>query len=423
VSGASGGPLAGFRVVDFTENMAGPFGTMILADQGADVIKVESPEGDALRTRGTGTRELSTYFANLNRSKRSLCLDLRHPRSAEVLGPLLDSADVVVHSFRPAAAQRLRIDADTVRASRPRLVHASIIGFGTEGPWAGRPVYDHVIQATSGMADAARQNDDDPPRLTRHGLVDKTTGHVMAQSVTAALLQRSRTGQGVSLNVVMLDVAIALLWPDGMVDQTALEPEVLGPAPALTYQLTPTADGYLSLVVLKPQSWQNLINALDLRPHLAEGPRMGDILRAAKAVLKTMSTTEAAAQLSDYDVPCAPVVAMADVPLHPQVIANQTLVNYQHPVMGQMRQPRPVPAFPGVDADTLVGARRLGEDPVAVLGELGLDEPAIRTLLADKVVSERAAVGISDGGQEHGHDNPRPSVDGSPAAQASTKPS
>jgi crotonobetainyl-CoA:carnitine CoA-transferase CaiB-like acyl-CoA transferase len=390
VSEASGGPLAGFRIVDFTENMAGPFGTMILADQGADVIKVESPGGDALRRRGTGARELSTYFANLNRSKRSLCLDLHHPRSEEVLAPLLDSADVVVHSFRPAAAQRLRIDASTVRASRPQLVHASIIGFGTDGPWAGRPVYDHVIQATSGMADAARQNEDDPPRLTRHGLVDKTTGHVLAQSVTAALLQRSRTHQGVSLDVVMLDVAISLFWPDGMVEQTALEPEVLGPAPALTYQLTPTADGYLSLVVLKTQAWQNLIDALDLAPALGDEPRMGDILRAAKAVLKTMSTAEAAAQLSAHDVPCGPVVAMADVASHPQVVANRTLVDYQHPVIGPMRQPRPVPAFPGVDADALVGARRLGQDSMTVLDELGLAGPLISALLAEKVISVEA---------------------------------
>jgi crotonobetainyl-CoA:carnitine CoA-transferase CaiB-like acyl-CoA transferase len=391
MTGAAKGPLAGFRVVDFTENMAGPFGTMILADQGADVIKVESPAGDALRRRGTGARDMATYFANLNRSKRSPCLDLRSPRTDEVLTPLLDSADVVVHSFRPAAAQRLRIDAETVRATRPQLVHASIVGFGTEGPWAGRPVYDHVIQATSGMADAARQNADDPPRLARHGLVDKTTGHVMAQSVTAALLQRSRTQQGVALDIVMLDVAISLLWPDAMVDQTALEPEVHGPAPALTYQLTPTADGHVSLVVLKPRAWQNLIAALDLSSRLDPEPSKGDILRAAKAVLKYMSTEDAATQLAAHDVPCGPVVAMADVPAHPQVVANGTLVDYAHPLIGPMRQPRPVPAFPGVDADTLVGARRLGEDSVDVLGELGLSGTAIDGLLAEGVVKVESA--------------------------------
>jgi crotonobetainyl-CoA:carnitine CoA-transferase CaiB-like acyl-CoA transferase len=186
-------------------------------------------------------------------------------------------------------------------------------------------------------------------------------------------------------------VAISLLWPDGMVDQTALEPEVLGPAPALTYQLTPTADGHLSLVVLKPQAWQNLINALDLAPVLGDQPRMGDILRAAKAALKTMSTAEASAQLAAHDVPFGPVVAMADVAAHPQVVANHTLVEYQHPVIGPMRQPRPVPAFPGVDADTLVGARRLGQDSLAVLGDRGLADGLIGELLDDRVISVEAA--------------------------------
>lgn len=380
----SAGPLAGVRVVDVTENMAGPFGTMILADQGADVIKVESPSGDALRRRGTGAREMSTYFANLNRSKRSLCLDLRSPRADEVLAPLLDSADVVVHSLRPAAATRLRIDERSVRASRPRVIHASIIGFGTTGPWAGRPVYDHVIQATSGMADQQVQDENDRPRLIRHGLVDKTTGHVLAQSVTAALFDRFRTQLGAALNIVMLDVAISLLWPDGMMNYTALEPAVRGPAAALTFQLTPTADGYISLVVLQPRSWQNLVTALRLE--LDEDASPGDILRAARAALKSMTSAEAAERLARHDVSCAPVVALADMPAHPQVVANRTLVEYTHPVIGPIRQPRPVPAFAGVVAEELPGARLLGADTRQVLGELGFDAAAIGSMLDEQVV-------------------------------------
>lgn len=387
----SGGPLSGVRVVDFTENMAGPFGTMILADQGADVIKVESPTGDALRHRGTGTREISTYFANLNRSKRALCLDLRNSRAGEVLHPLLDSADVVVHSVRPAAAQRLRIDERSVRASRPEVIHASIVGFGTAGPWAGRPVYDHVIQAMSGMADQQRQDDTDLPRLIRHGLVDKTTGHVLAQSVTAALFDRTRTQHGVGLNIVMLDVAISLLWPDGMMNHTALEPAVRGPAAALTFELTPTADGHISLVALKPASWRNLIAALRLQPSLHENASPGDVLRAARAALKAMTTAEAAELLAQHDVACAPVVAMGDMPTHPQVEANRTLVDSAHPVIGPMRQPRPVPAFPGVVAEQLRAAPLLGADTRDVLGELGFGAAAVSSMLRDGVVQAAAS--------------------------------
>ena len=168
--GLTNGPLQSIRVIDFTENMAGPFGTMILGDQGADVIKVESPTGDVIRHTGTGSARMAAYFANLNRSKRSLVVDLQRAESASVLQPLLDSADVVVHSFRPKAAARLGLDAATVTATRPTVVHASIVGFGATGPLAGRPVYDHVIQAVSGMADLQRESAEDDPHLIRHGV-------------------------------------------------------------------------------------------------------------------------------------------------------------------------------------------------------------------------------------------------------------
>jgi crotonobetainyl-CoA:carnitine CoA-transferase CaiB-like acyl-CoA transferase len=376
-----GGPLRGIRVIDFTENMAGPFGTMILADQGADVIKVESPAGDALRHRGTGAREMATYFANLNRGKRSLCVDLHDPSAGEIRTRLLDSADVVVQSFRPAAAARLGLDAAAVQAGRPTVIHASIVGFGTTGPWAGRPVYDHVVQAISGMADQQRQDDQDPPRLVRHGIVDKTSGHVLAQSVAAALFDRTRTHAGVALDIVMLDVAVSLLWPDGMMNHTALDPEIRGTAAALTFQLTPTSDGYLSLVVLKDQSWKNLIAALALDARLPPDAKPGEILRTARAVLKTMTSSDAAELLGQNDVPCAPVVAMGDVHEHPQIVANRTLVEYDHPVIGQIRQPRPAPEFPGVVAEQLRGAPLLGGDSLELLDGLGFSESEIRSLV------------------------------------------
>jgi crotonobetainyl-CoA:carnitine CoA-transferase CaiB-like acyl-CoA transferase len=204
----SGGPLQGFRVVDFSENMAGPFATLILADQGADVIKVEALRGDPLRHAGTGSKQMGAYFANLNRNKRSIAVDLRRPESAETLRRLLDSADVVVQSFRPAAAERLGIDAQSVRTGRSAVVYASIVGFGTSGPLAGMPVYDHVVQALSGIAAQQSEGPDSPPRLVRQGLVDKATGQVVAQSVCAALLKRARTGVGCELSISMLDVGL-----------------------------------------------------------------------------------------------------------------------------------------------------------------------------------------------------------------------
>jgi crotonobetainyl-CoA:carnitine CoA-transferase CaiB-like acyl-CoA transferase len=382
-----GGPLAGFRVVDFTENMAGPFATMILGDQGADVIKVESLRGDVIRRTGTGSGGMSAYFANLNRSKRSLAIDLLNPQSARVLERLLDGADVVVQSFRANATRKLGLDAATVRATRPKVVHVSIIGFGPDGPFSGRAVYDHVIQALSGMAALQADGPGGEPRLVRHGLVDKATGHVVAETVCAALLQRVRTGTGAALRVNMLDVALAFLWPDGMMDHTAAQAEYRRATAASTFRLTPTADGHLALVVLTDAQWASLRTAFSLpagRPGsstpTATDLRPGDILRAARSRMKEMTTDAALALLAAHDVPCAPVVALADVADNAQVVANDALVVTEHPVLGSLRQPRPVPRFPGQSPDGGCPAPVLGQDTWAVLAELGWSTTEIEEL-------------------------------------------
>jgi crotonobetainyl-CoA:carnitine CoA-transferase CaiB-like acyl-CoA transferase len=391
--GLTKGPLQSIRVVDFTENMAGPFGTMILGDQGADVIKIESPTGDVIRHTGTGSPRMASYFANLNRSKRSLVVDLQRAESGAVLQPLLDSADVVVHSFRPKAAARLGLDASTVTAGRPTVVHASIVGFGTTGPLAGRPVYDHVIQAVSGMADLQRESDQDDPHLVRHGVVDKCTGHVLAQSICAALIERFRTGTGTAFSISMLDVAVSLLWPDGMMDRTAIEPELRMPAAALTFRLTPTADGYVSLVVLKQTQWDGLMDAFRLGDAPAEGAetsggpmRPGAILRGARSAIRSLPTDEVVKLLTANDVPCAPVVSLDEMVVHPQIVANGTLVEYEHPLIGPIRQPRAAPTLASMEGADVIPAPGLGDHTEEILLELGLSRPSIESLLSTEVV-------------------------------------
>jgi crotonobetainyl-CoA:carnitine CoA-transferase CaiB-like acyl-CoA transferase len=392
-SGLTKGPLQSIRVVDFTENMAGPFGTMILGDQGADVIKVESPTGDVIRHTGSGSSRMASYFANLNRSKRSLVIDLHRPASRDVLQPLLDSADVVVHSFRPKAAARLGLDAATVTANRPTVVHASIVGFGATGPLAGRPVYDHVIQAVSGMADLQRESAQDDPHLIRHGVVDKSTGHVLAQSICAALIERFRTGTGTTISISMLDVAVSLLWPDGMMDRTALDPELRMPAAALTFRLTPTADGSVSLVVLKQAQWQGLIDAFGLSDAPDEhagsaggAMKPGAILRGARNAIRSLPTDEVVKLLTANDVPCAPVVSLDEMVVHPQIVANGTLVEYEHPLIGPIRQPRATPTFASMQGADVVPAPGLGDHTEEILAEIGLSRPSIESLITSEVV-------------------------------------
>jgi crotonobetainyl-CoA:carnitine CoA-transferase CaiB-like acyl-CoA transferase len=378
--------------------MAGPFGTMILADQGADVVKIESPAGDVLRRQGSGSSEMSAYFANLNRSKRSLALNLHAPESRDVLNLLLDSADVVTQSFRPSAAKRLGIDAKSVVANRPRLIHASIVGFGVSGPLAERPVYDHVIQAISGMADLQRETLEDSPHMIRHGLIDKSTGYVFAQSICAALIERFRSDVGNVLEINMLDVAISFLWPDAMMDRSALKPELRKPAVALTFRLTKTNDGYVSLVVVKQAHWDGLVAALNLDADVrnfqasAAGTALpGQVLRAARSVIEGLSTKEVVQRLSEFDVPCAPVLTLDEMVEHPQVVENRTLIEYDHPIVGPIRQPRPTPRFASTENTDLRPAPGLGDDSREVLRELGVKPVVIDQLVECGAIIERTS--------------------------------
>jgi crotonobetainyl-CoA:carnitine CoA-transferase CaiB-like acyl-CoA transferase len=385
VSTTDCGPLSGFRIVDLSENMAGPLATMVLGDQGADVVKVESLRGDQIRRTGSGSGGMAAYFANLNRSKRSIALDLLTDEGRAVLSRLIDGADVVVHAYRPQAALKLGIDEPSVRTpGRERLVYCEIVGFGRTGPLAGRAVYDHVIQALSGFAALQSDPATGTPSLIRQGMVDKSTGLMAAQAITAALLRRSRTGVGESITVTMLDVALNVLWPDAMMNNTAFEVTDKRPPAANTYRLTPTADGHISMMVLTDTQWAAMHPALGLEP---PGDRTHpERLREAREKLATMATADAIAALTAHDIPCAPVVALADVPDQPQVIANGSLHVFDHPVLGKIRQPLPAPHLDGMGTTDLRPAPRLGEHTVEILREAGYDDSSIDALVAQGTV-------------------------------------
>jgi crotonobetainyl-CoA:carnitine CoA-transferase CaiB-like acyl-CoA transferase len=383
--GPDAGPLTGFRIIDLTENMAGPMATMVLGDQGADVVKVESLWGDQIRRTGSGRGGMAAYFANLNRSKRSIALDLLRPEGQAVLGRLFDGADVVVHAYRPAAARKLGIDRSRVcTPERKGLVYCEVVGFGSGGPLAGRAVYDHVVQALSGFAALQSDPGTGQPSLVRQGVVDKATGLTVAQAVTAALLRRTRTGAGESIEVTMLDVALNFLWPDGMMNNTGLEVTDIRPPAANTYRLTRTADGHIALMVLTDDQWAALHPALDLEP--PGGRTYPERLREAREKLAKMPTAEAIDALTAHDIPCAPVLSLEEVPFHPQVMANEALEIFEHPVLGRIRQPVPVPRMDGMETKGLRSAPTLGEHSVQVLEECGYGAAEIEALVAANVV-------------------------------------
>lgn len=394
-------PLYGVRVLDITANMSGPFATMILGDQGADVIKLEPLDGDPIRNVGSGSPGMSTFFANLNRSKRFIAMDLSRPESRPVLDSLLDWADVVVHNYRPAAAIPLGIDADSVRMGRERLVHVTVTGYGMSGPYAGRPAYDHVIQALSGVA-ARQAEHDGEPRMVRHGIVDKLAAITVAQAVSSALVRQGRSGRGCAISISMLDVAVTVLWPDGMMNHTALAPERTLPDISNGFRLTPTRDGHLAFSLVTPKQLGNLRRAVGLeedRRFDSPGNPMrhaGALVREASGRLGGMTTDDAVALLSAYDVPVAPVVDLDELHLHPQLVANGTIESFEHPILGSIRQANPLVPFTGATAADLLPARGLGAHGREILAERGLDAEAIEALCRAGVVADAAVPGRSE---------------------------
>src|SRR6266446_452981 len=215
------GPLHGYRVVDLTSNVSGPLATMILGDQGADVIKVETPNGGDQTRAGSGGRAgFSTSFLNNNRNKRSIVLNLKTQGGVQALMRLVAGADVFVQNFRPGVAERLGVGEEAVRAVAPNIVYVSISGFGEKGPYAEKPAYDPVIQGFSGLATVQAGSDEVRPRLLRTILPDKLTAITASQAITAALLARERSGEGQHVRLSMLEAVLAFLWSSDMGSQT-----------------------------------------------------------------------------------------------------------------------------------------------------------------------------------------------------------
>jgi crotonobetainyl-CoA:carnitine CoA-transferase CaiB-like acyl-CoA transferase len=382
------GPLCGYRVVDLTTTMSGPCATMILADQGADVIKVEAPGGDVLRRIGPGRGGMSGYYATLNRGKRSIVLDLQADAAREVMYRLLATADVFVHNLKVGAAERLGMGADELRARFSTLIYASINGFGSTTTRATDPAYDQIMQALSGIA-ARQATKDGPPELIRHGAVDKITGYTMAQAITAALLRRTRTGAGEVIEVAMLDAAIQFLWMDGMAAFTCLEEDQTRYNDlAGAYQATPTQDGYVSLNAITDRQFEGLMKAVDLefteelRTVEGRGRHGGDAMREVKKRLGELSTDDVVARMQRFGVPCAPVVALADLRLSPAVVDNQIVREVHHPIVGRIAHPRPAPRMVGVDDVVTSPAAALGAHTDELLAELRYSEAEVSELRA-----------------------------------------
>lgn len=396
------GPLHGFRILDLTTMLSGPWATMILADQGADVIKVEAPaRGDHVRSLGNQRGGMSAMFLNINRNKRSVALDLKHPRGRQALLALARGADAIVQNFRPGVVDRLGIGEAAVRAVAPEIVYVSISGFGERGPWVRKPVYDPIIQAVSGLTTVQAGSDTERPRLVRTVLPDKVSAITAAQAITAALLARQRTGRGQHVRMSMLDAVVAFLWASDMGAQTYPDREVTNQEAASFIDLIyETKDGHMTVAVMSNKEWAGLARALGHPEWLAD-PRfatpaardqhVNERLEMTQAVLRERTTAEWMAVLEANDVPCAPALTRSEMLRHPQIVESGTLIETDHHTAGRLRQARPPARFEGTPATIRRGAPVLGEHTEEVLREAGLTPGEIAELRAAGVAGAVSA--------------------------------
>ena len=385
------GPLDGYRIIDLTTMISGPVATMMLGDQGADVIKVEAPGGgDLVRQLGNTHRGMTPTFATTNRSKRSLVLNLKHASGLELLERLVEGADLFVQNFRPGTAERMGIGEEALRGIRPNLIYVSINGFGESGPYAHKRVYDPVIQALSGLASIQGGRGKERPRMLRLIIPDKLTALTAAQAMTAALLARERTGRGQHVRLSMLDATIAFLWPEGMSGHTFIGDEERVPRTTLAQDLVfETADGFITAGAVSDAEWTGLARATG-HPEWLEDPRFatpagrvthaGERLELMAGALAHRTTEEWLERLDAEEVPCAPILNRSDVIAHPQVQANRLIVESVHPHAGPMRQTRPAARFDLTPAEIGRAAPLLGEHTDEVLVELGIPNTEITSL-------------------------------------------
>ena len=393
------GPLDGFRVLDLTAMVSGPVATMMLADQGADVIKIEPPAGELMRRVGIDNRGMASSFLSCNRSKRSLAVDLKAPDGLAVVRKLVGTADVLVQNFRPGAIDRMGLGEETVRAIQPDIVYVSISGFGESGPYSGQRVYDPVIQALCGLAEIQSDRKTGTPRMVRTIVPDKTTAVTAAQAITAALLARERTGRAQHVRLSMLDTMVAYLWPESM---SALNYVGREGDPArgqmgldLIYR---TQDGYITAGAVTDAEWLSMCDALE-RPDLVEDERFrtpGARFRNAAerreitaGEIAKHASADLIERLQARQVPCAPILSRMDVLENDQVEQNRIIEVHEDPVLGPVRQPRPAARFEATPATIRRMAPFLGADNADILAELGYGTDEVRKLTDDGVLVSR----------------------------------
>jgi crotonobetainyl-CoA:carnitine CoA-transferase CaiB-like acyl-CoA transferase len=392
------GPLQGVRVIDLTTVMFGPYCTQIMGEMGAEVIKVESPEGDIGRQTGvTRSKGMSAAHLMKGRNKRSVVLDLKQPAGLEALQRLTTTGDVFVHNMRPQAVRKLGIDYEVVSTWKPDIIYAVATGFGEDGPYAERPAYDDLIQGMAGMAGLYGMVTGEP-RYAPTVLADKTSGLFLLYAITMALFHRERTGAGQKVQVPMFECLVSFLMNEHLQARTFEPPQgKAGYQRLLTPHRRPyaTADGYLCVIPYNNRHWQRFF-ALIERPELATDERFAqqaarsqhiDALYAIVAEsMRTRSTAEWLTLLEQADIPCGPMHTPDEVFHDPHLQAVGMFPEIEHPTEGKIRHIKVPVRFTRTPGGLQRHAERLGGSSAAVLGELGYTPEQIADLAQRGVI-------------------------------------
>ncbi|HEY8290535.1 MAG TPA: CoA transferase [Acetobacteraceae bacterium] len=389
------GPLAGYRILDLTSVLFGPFGTQTLGDWGAEIIKVESLTGDTWRTSGVfRNRGMSGQFMAVNRNKRSLALDLKHPEGKAVLRRLIPTVDALVSNVRPAGLARLGFSYEACCELKPDLVYAVATGFGQDGPWRARPAFDEIIQAASGFASA--MGTDEEPAFVPSLIGDKICGMALTSAVTAALLHRERTGKGQMVEVPMLETLAAFNSIE-MFGGIAFVPPV-GPAGYKRMKArrpVRTKDGWLTMLPYSGANWcaffeavghPECIEEFGVRDPVKRAQNIDKVYDRMRDIAPSRTTAEWEELLLRIDVPHTSFAKLAEVHEQPHLKEVELFQEIEHPTEGTLRQARPPARFSDSPATVHRMAPRLGEHTREVLREAGYAETEIEALIEQKAI-------------------------------------
>jgi crotonobetainyl-CoA:carnitine CoA-transferase CaiB-like acyl-CoA transferase len=392
-------PLEGIRVIDLSRVLAGPYAALLLADMGAEVVKVEEPgRGDDTRAWPPFQGGEATYFMSVNRGKKSLTLNMKHPGGTAILRRLLEGADVLLENFRPGTLERLGFGYPAVRALNPRLVYCSISGFGESGPEAGRPGYDLIVQGESGIMDITGFPDG-PPVKVGNSIADLAAGTMAAHGIVLALFARERTGEGQKVEIAMLEVMAALLTYHGQgYFATGTSPRRRGNQhPSIApYEVFEAADGYLTVGVANNSLWGRFCQSIG-RPELAADPRFDSEARRVEhrdALIPLLAAVFAAApvahwleRLGQAGVPAGKIKSVGEALESEHLRARGAIVTLIHPAAGAMRMVGPPIRLHGTPGEATAPAPLLGEHTDEVLGKLcGYSAETIARLRAEGAI-------------------------------------